>query len=186
MKDKQTFTPLHRLLHWTLAISVSGVFLTGFLRLYWMNKDKVVGIISGTSDLLSKDEMVGIAKNIQVSMWQWHIIFAYIIVGAFIIRIIYMLIKGIRFPDPFNKQLSFIERFQGGIYILFYLFVAFNIFSGSYHMWMPKSEFRTAITMIHKWAVYWFPIFLILHLGGVYLAEKSSHKGISSKMIGGE
>ncbi|MFA5573939.1 MAG: cytochrome b/b6 domain-containing protein [Brumimicrobium sp.] len=39
---------------------------------------------------------------------------------------------------------------------------------------------------VHKWGIYWFPIFIVLHLLGALLAEFSTKKGITSKMIGGD
>ncbi|MCO5249730.1 MAG: cytochrome b/b6 domain-containing protein [Chitinophagales bacterium] len=184
---KKTFTPLHRALHWILGISIMVSFITGFLRLYWMSKDKIVAIISDTvPNAISTDDMESIAKSIRSSMWEWHKIAAFAIVIVFTVRLIYMLVKGIRFPNPFSSQFSANERFQGLIYILFYLLVAFNIFSGFYHMFGPKSDFRNFVTMMHKWGVYWFPVFFILHIAGNYLAERGKDKGIVSKMIGGD
>jgi len=53
-----------------------------------------------------------------------------------------------------------------------------------------EKEFFTAyedtFETVHKWGLYWVPLFILLHFGGVALAEHTSDKGIASKMIGGD
>ena len=57
--------------------------------------------------------------------------------------------------------------------------------TGAYLKWWD-GDLKDAMETIHKWAIYWFPIFIILHFGGIWLAEKVAQKGIASKMIGGD
>ena len=37
-KPVKKFTAFHRLLHWIMAIAMPVLFITGFLRMYWMSK----------------------------------------------------------------------------------------------------------------------------------------------------
>lgn len=187
MEKKNKFTALHRLLHWVSALAMSVLFITGFLRMYWMNKNHMVSVIEtkvGTA--IPKEQMTDIAKTIREPMWEWHEIFAYVMIVAFIARIIYMIVKGIRFPNPFKKNIGMKERLQGFTYVYFYVFVFISASTG---ICLEKgffSQWGDNIEMIHKWGIYWFPIFIVLHLGGLLIAEHSSKKGIVSKMIGGE
>lgn len=48
------------------------------------------------------------------------------------------------------------------------------------------STYHDQIEAIHKLGIYWFPVFIILHLVGIVIAEITSNKGIVSKMIGGD
>src|SRR5690554_6532356 len=130
MEKKRKFTPLHRLLHWTIAVAMIVLFATGFLRMYWMNKHKMVDVIASKTQALPKEEMIEIAKAIRAPMWEWHVFFAYLMVFAFIIRIVYMLLKGIKFPNPFNNTLQLKGRLHGSVYILFYVFVFVSIITG--------------------------------------------------------
>jgi cytochrome b561 len=188
MQEYKKFTIIHRILHWSIALIMPVLFITGFLRMYWMNKNGMVSIIESktTASPLSKEVMTDIAKTIREPMWEWHELFANIMIVAFIARIIYMVVKGIRFPNPFNKTLVLKERLQGFIYIYFYVFVFISAFTGI----CIQKEFFTAyveqIEMVHKWGLYWFPIFIVLHLVGIAIVENTSKKGITSKMIGGE
>lgn len=186
MINQKKYTPLHRVLHWVMAIVMPILFVTGFLRMYWMSKMQITNAIASKTDALTKDQLSEIAADIRAPMWEWHEIFAKVMIVAFIVRIVYMVAKGIRFPNPFKANQALNERLQGFTYVYFYVFVAINAFTGL----CIENEWITAyyneIEDIHKWGVYWFPIFIILHAGGIMLAEISNKKGIASKMIGGD
>lgn len=185
-RNKKTFTLTHRILHWTMAFGMPILFITGFLRMYWMNKNGIVEIIASKTSALPKDQMVDIAKAIRQPMWQWHELFYYIIVIAFLARIIYMLVNGMRFPNPFKKNIVLKERLQGFTYIYFYIFVLVLIFTGVSMQQNLLPAFKSEIATLHKWGIYYFPIFIVLHFVGIVLGEISNKKGISSKMIGGD
>lgn len=185
MNLKNKYTVLHRILHWVMALAMPILFITGFLRMYWMNKNRISGMLENTGTM-TVDEASEIATSIREPMWEWHLIFAYVMVLAFIIRIIYMFARGIRFPNPFKPQHSIKEKLQGYTYIYFYLFVFISAFTGICINWDLFSAFHESIEAIHKWGLYWFPIFIILHFVGILVAEVTDQKGITSKMIGGE
>lgn len=186
MEKKRKFTSIHRLLHWIIAVAMIVLFGTGFLRMYWMNKHKMVDIIASKTQALPKEEMTEIAKAIRAPMFEWHVIFAYVMVAAFLLRIIYMITKGIKFPNPFNTKLQVKERLQGSVYLLFYFFVFVSIFTGVSLKQGFFPEYKDPIETVHKLGLYYFPIFIFLHFVGIVIAEYTDKKGISSKMIGGD
>lgn len=186
MEPTPKFTILHRSLHWIMALALPGLFITGFLRMYWMNKHHIVEVIASKTDLLSEEIMVDIAKTVRAPMWEWHVIFAQVMIVAFITRICYMIFKGIRFPNPFKTNIVLKERFQGSIYIFFYLFVFISAFTGISMRFNFFPEWKDNIEMIHKLGFYWFPAFIFLHLSGVLIAELTDKKGVVSNMIGGD
>ena len=96
-----------------------------------------------------------------------------------------MFVKEIRFPNPFSKNLVLKERLQGLTYIYFYVFVLISSITGVFIQNNLFSTYKNQIEMVHKWGIYWFPIFILLHLVGIVIAESSNKKGITSKMIGG-
>ena len=102
------FTTLHRLIHWLIAVSMLVLFATGFLRMYWMSKKTITAAISAelskNNVQVPQESVVGIAKSIINPMFDWHINFAYVLVFAYILRIIYLLAKGVRYPNPFSKS----------------------------------------------------------------------------------
>lgn len=186
MKNKVKFTPLHRFLHWTIAVAMSVLFSTGFLRMFWMNKHHIVSIIGSKTQAIAQDEMIDIAKAIREPMWEWHIIFAYVMIFAFLARIIYMIFKGIKFPNTFNTKLPIKERLQGSIYLFFYAFVLNSIVTGVSLKQGFFPEMKDTIETVHKLGIYWFPIFILLHIVGIVIAEHTNKKGISSEMISGK
>ena len=188
MESNSKFTAIHRSLHWIMALAMPVLFITGFLRMYWMNKNHVVSVIESKTAAtpITKDIMTDIAKTLRAPMWEWHEIFAYVMIIAFVARIGYMIAKGIRFPNPFAKTQPAKVRFQGFTYIYFYAFVFVSAVTGSLIQYHLLETYKDSIEMIHKWGLYWFPIFVILHIAGVVIAEMTTKKGITSKMIAGD
>ena len=186
-QEQKHFTPLHRVLHWAASLTMTVLFITGFLRINWMGKRTVITAIENETQNahLEKAQMLSIAKRILEPMWEWHELAAYVMFAIFLVRIFYMIRKGIRFPNFFASKLSTKERFQGLIYIVFYLFTAISIITGFYLMWID-GEWKEAMETVHKLAVYWFPIFVLLHVAGIVIGEMTNKKGVVSKMIGGE
>src|SRR5690606_11729928 len=185
MTIKQKFTALHRVLHWIMAITMPILFITGFLRMYWMGKQAVADAIASQGIEVTKEQAKAVYKVLREPMREWHFIFAHVMIFAFLARIIYMLVKGIRFSNPFKSNQPFKERLQGFTYIYFYVFVFISAITG---ICIEKGffpEWKANIETVHKWGIYWFPIFILLHLTGILIAEFSAKKGITSKMIGG-
>lgn len=187
MQETQKFTAVHRILHWLIALAMPVLFITGFLRMFWMNKKGMVSIIESKTAVapLPEEIMSDIASSIREPMWEWHEIFANVMIIALIARVVYMLFKGIRFPNPFGKHV-FRERLQGFVYLYFYLFVTISAVTGICIEKGFFESYKDTIEMVHKWGLYWFPIFIILHFSGIVVAEMTTKKGITSKMVGGD
>lgn len=186
MKTSEKFNRLHRALHWIIGISMAVLFSTGFLRMTWMGKEAVTKAIEKQGIAATKEQVLAVYKSLREPMWQWHEIFAKVVVISILVRMIYMIWKGIRFPNPFQSGKPLKERLQGFVYVYFYFFVLINAFTG---VCMEEGFFKSAhetMETVHKWGIYWFPIFILLHIGGIWIAEKTHQKGITSKMIGGE
>jgi cytochrome b561 len=154
--------------------------------MYWMSKKTIINSIENSSvDLtISSEQKSSIVKSIMSPMWEWHEIAAYLILAVFSIRIIYMIVRGISFPNPFKSSVAR-EKFQGWIYIFFYIFLAISTITGFYLKWFG-GELKETMETIHKWGIYIFPIFIIIHFIGIAIAENTHDKGITSKMIGGD
>jgi cytochrome b561 len=184
---KKEFTLTHRILHWSVTVLMFILFITGFLRINWMARRVIQNAVTQNTQGLeiTKAQMSGISKNIISPMWDWHVVAAYIMGGAFIIRLIYMAARGIRFPNPFQANISLKDRLQGSLYALFYLFVAVSVITGFYLKWID-GDLKDIMETIHKWAIYWFPVFVVLHFAGIWLAEQTNRRGVTSRMIGGE
>ncbi|MBW8360897.1 MAG: cytochrome b/b6 domain-containing protein [Kaistella sp.] len=185
------FTQLHRILHWIIAAAMFVLFMTGFLRMFWMSKKTISTAVNSELNAqqlqLPQESVLMIAKNIINPMFEWHINFAYVLVGAYVLRLLYMFWKGIRFPNPFSPNTDFKDKLQGMIYLLFYIFLAIQVLTGmSLQYELANEETLETAEKIHKFAVYWLPVFVMLHFSGIVYGELSNKKGIVSGMIGGD
>ena len=182
----QHFPRFHRLLHWITALAMTVMFITGLLRMTWMNKNHIVKIIEDKAAGIPAGKAAEIATAVREPMWEWHEAFAYVVFALLLARIVYMLASGIKFPNPLRRHMPIKERFQGLSYAYFYVFVAVSTFTGASLQQKWFAEYEDPIEAVHKWGLYWFPVFIVLHAGGIILAEYSSRKGITSKMISGD
>ncbi|WHF52035.1 cytochrome b/b6 domain-containing protein [Chryseobacterium gotjawalense] len=187
----KTYTVLHRILHWVFAAVMLVLFTTGFLRLYWMSKTVISDAMNKNVEIknlnLDTQSLRTIVHSVQDPMFEWHVYAAYIITFAFIARIIYMMVKGIKFPNPFVKNASNKDKFQGFIYLAFYLLIAVQIITGGILKYeIGTKSLADLAETVHKFAVYWTPVFILLHFAGVAISENTNRKGITSKMIGGD
>jgi cytochrome b561 len=187
----KTYTVLHRILHWVFAGVMLVLFTTGFLRIYWMSKTVITDAVNKNVEIknlnLDKQSLRTIVHSVQEPMFKWHVYAAYVITFAFIARVIYMIVKGIKFPNPFVKGVSGKDQFQGAIYIAFYFLIAIEIITGAILKFEIGTESLADLAeTVHKFAVYWTPIFILLHFAGIAISENTNRKGITSKMIGGD
>jgi len=186
--EERKFSLINRLLHWTIAFALLFLLLTIFLRQNWMNKHNVADILTAKlSELdvsLEDGQAVKIAKSIRKPMWNWHIYVGYVLIGLYFIKLLFMTIKGPVFLSPFSKSSSTKEKFQSWVYISFYIFLGFSLVTGALIVLWPDT-FKHSLEQWHVLSDYWLIGFIILHFGGVLLAELGGDKGIVSRMING-
>ena len=188
MRQKPNFTLLHRVLHWTIAIAIIFMFITVFLRSGWLNSKDLATAIANS--LAAKGITSGDAKNvsheISHSMFRWHAYVGYVLAGLYIIRLIYLFAKGIKFPSPFVKENSFKKKMQGWIYFAFYVLLGVMVCTGLF-LAFTKDEYpyHGAVQSVHEAVYYAMLAFVVVHFVGIYIGEKTEDKGIVSKMISG-
>ena len=154
-----------------------------------MNKNHVSQIIqtyiSTIGVSLTQEQSITLAKAIREPMWEWHIKIGYILTALFSIRFLLPLIGSCKFSNPFQKLLSAKEKFQFSVYIVFYACIVITLTTGLLIEHGPKSITDTAED-IHVLSIYYLITYLILHLGGVIMAELTNQQGIISKMVSGK
>jgi len=168
-----------------MAIGMLVLFSTGFLRMEWMSKRAVLEAAERQNLEVTQDQVVALYKVLREPMWRWHVYAAYLVTLCFGIRIVYMMARGLRFPNPFQQKISVRERIQGSVYLLFYLFILESMVTGFYLKWIAGS-WKESFETVHKLVMYLFPIFIAGHLIGIWIAEHGRKRGIASKMIGGD
>jgi cytochrome b561 len=188
MKNKD-YSLIYRLLHWAIAISMILLLCTIFLRMYWMNKNHVSDIIQqflATKNLsLSEDDTILLAKQIRQPMWIWHIYLGYVLVGLFALRFTLPFFGEMKFSSPFKAGLTLKEKFQSWVYIVFYICVFTSLLTGMMLKFGPESQ-EELMEEIHVLSLYYLLAYIVLHIGGVIMAEFTSDHGIVSRIIGGK
>jgi cytochrome b561 len=185
----KTYSSLYRALHWAMAIAMFLILGTIFLRLTWLNKFNVSQIIqeylSTTQQSLTEEESILLAKKIRQPMWDWHIYLGYALVGIFSLRFLLALFGVLPIQYPWTKGLQTKERFQNIVYIVFYIFITVSLVTGMLIKFGPKT-WKHNLEEIHELSIYYLVVYLILHLGGVLMAEFTDKKGIISNIISGK
>lgn len=188
MTDKR-FNLASRLIHWAIAFTFLYLLLTVLLRLGWMNKNSMGEIISSglaEKDItIDKDTAGTIAKQVRRPMWGTHTIAGYVLVALYLIRMAIFAIQGVTVISPFKKDITGYQRFRSFVYLLFYVFVAVSLITGLFIVFGPDSvhEFNEEV---HKLSLYYMVAFIVLHIGGVVMADGGKERGIISKMISGD
>ena len=186
--ETRNYPAIYRIMHWAIAISMLLLLLTIFLRLTWMNRDNMAGIIqafmSGTDQSLSQDQLIVLAKQIRKPMWDWHIYLGYVLTGLFSIRMALPFVGRMEFSNPFKGNLTLKEKFQYGVYLVFYSCVAVSLITGLIIKFGPKN-LKNSMEEIHVLSIYYLVAFIVIHLGGVLRAEFTSQQGLISRIISG-
>jgi cytochrome b561 len=185
--ENRSYSTIYRIMHWAIGFTMLFILFTIFLRLTWLNRENVANIIKANlpaDKTLTEKEIATLARQIRKPMWDWHIYLGYILTGLYIIRISLPFFGQMKYSNPIKKDLTTKIKFQFWVYIFFYLCVATSLFTGLMIEFGPEA-LKDPMEDIHVLSIYYLVAFLILHLGGVLMAEFTSDKGIVSKIVSG-
>lgn len=183
------FDRTFRIMHWLLAILMFLLLITIFLRLTWLEKYSVAEIINAyAADQqieIGQDQAVTLAKKIRKPMWQWHIWLGYAITAVYVLRMLLPLFGRMRFASPHQAGLSTQTRWQYLIYLIFYVLLGASLTTGLLIEFGPEAWHET-VEEVHVLSIYYLLTYMVLHLGGVFLAEITSMPGLISRIISGD
>ena len=187
--ETRNYSKVYRILHWLIALTFILLLLTIFLRKTWMEKNHVAGIIQdflgdNGHTALSEDEAILLAKKIRKPMWNWHIYFGYVLTGLYCIRLALPFFGEMKFSSPFKAELDSKTKFQFWVYLVFYVCTAISLITGLFIEFGPKN-LKDLMEEIHVLSLYYLLGFMVLHFGGVLLAECTTQKGLISRIISG-
>lgn len=186
--ENRDYSLIYRITHWAIALCLIFLLLTIFLRLTWMNKENVADIIQNylgaTDKSLTREELIVLAKQIRKPMWNWHIYTGYVLTGLFCIRLALHFFGRMKFSNPLDKQLNLKMKFQYWVYLIFYACLAISLITGLVMEFGPKNM-KNIMEEIHVLSIYYLIPFLILHLGGILMAEFTNQPGIISRIVSG-
>ena len=187
--ETRNYSKVYRILHWLIAFSFILLLITIFLRKTWMEKNHVAEIIQAfLADkgypALPEDDAILLAKKIRKPMWDWHIYLGYVLTGLYCIRLAVPFFGEMKFSSPFKAGLDMKTKFQFWVYLVFYACTAVSLITGLIIEFGPKA-YKKPMEEIHELSLYYLLGFMILHFGGVLIAELTSDKGLVSRIISG-
>ena len=187
--ETRNYSKVYRILHWLIAFSFILLLITIFLRKTWMEKNHVAEIIQAfladkSYPALPEDDAILLAKKIRKPMWDWHIYLGYVLTGLYCIRLAVPFFGEMKFSSPFKAGLDMKTKFQFWVYLMFYVCTAVSLITGLIIEFGPK-EYKKPMEEIHELSLYYLLGFMILHFGGVLIAELTSDKGLVSRIISG-
>ncbi|MFB9055696.1 cytochrome b/b6 domain-containing protein [Mariniflexile ostreae] len=163
---------INRILHGAIALCVTLIIGSIFLRMTWLNKNDIADVIQGylqsAEQSLSRDQIIILAKKIRQPMWNWHFYIGYFLTGLVAIRFLLSLFWKTEFPNPFIKQLPIKIKFQNWVYIIFYICLTISLISG-FIIEFSSGDFKALIKVVHKLSLYYLIPFIIIHLGGIFV-----------------
>ena len=187
--ETRNYSKVYRILHWLIAFSFIFLLITIFLRKTWMEKNHVAEIIQAfladkSYPALPEDDAILLAKKIRKPMWDWHIYLGYVLTGLYCIRLAVPFFGEMKFSSPFKAGLDMKTKFQFWVYLVFYVCTAVSLITGLIIEFGPK-EYKKPMEEIHELSLYYLLGFMILHFGGILIAELTSDKGLVSRIISG-
>lgn len=188
MMEKRNYSVIYRLMHWSIALCMLFILFTVFLRLTWMNKENVANILqkyfADTNTSLTREQLIDLAKQIRKPMWVWHNYAGYVLSALFFLRLTLPFFGELKFANPFNKQLALKVKLQYWVYLVFYVCVLISLFTGLAIEFGP-ANMKNTVEEIHVLSIYYLLTFLVLHVGGILIAEFTVNPGIISRIVRG-
>ncbi len=204
-RKKKYSSPL-RLWHWLSAIVITGSLLTVLANSTITNGRANAAIIkaqlSNNKVLVNSNQARGAAHEISDKVWELHTYFGYVLAGLFLFRLIVeifqpadqRLIPKIKsayrhyYIIKQNREQAKHEFVVKTLYAIFYLLLMIMAVTGlclAFEDDVAALKKIHAIREIHGFCMYLIIAFIVVHLAGVFLAERKDSPGIVSDMING-
>jgi len=195
-----------RFWHWANAIVISGLLITVLINSTILTQNsalQVRSVLQKDIPAFSPDQARTAVGLLQDNVWDIHILFGYGLAALLLLRIIaeFFEVADRKFINGFKKawhQFKVIKKEREkakhdvvvkSIYIVFYLLLLIMVTTGlslAFRHNLPFSKsLQHSIKEVHGFCMYLILAFIVVHLAGVFLAERKESKGIVSDMING-
>ncbi|TSD63318.1 cytochrome b/b6 domain-containing protein [Inquilinus sp. KBS0705] len=195
-----------RFWHWVNFIVISGSLITVLINSTITDDRATSGLLktelqkSGAT--VTDEQTRGAAHALSDSVWAVHIYFGYVLAGLLVFRLLLEFFqladqRFIRKMKSAYKQFNTIKKREvarheltvKAIYAVFYLLLIVMAVTGLFLAFEdamePYKAIRHSVKEVHGFCMYLIIAFIVVHLAGVYLAERKDGKGIVSDMING-
>ncbi|MBB6125921.1 cytochrome b/b6 domain-containing protein [Mucilaginibacter lappiensis] len=196
-----------RIWHWANTIVISGSLLTVLINSTIINERPVSALVKtelkNAGATVSDEQAGSVAHALGDSVWKIHIYFGYVLVGLLLFR---LALEFFQLADQkfIRKMKSAYRQFQTmkknrevakheftvkAIYAVFYILLMVMAVTGLFlafeDLLAPFKSIRHSVKYVHGFCMYLILAFIVVHLAGVFLAERKDSQGIVSDMING-
>lgn len=198
---------LLRIWHWLNAFAMFGTLGTVLLRktfLSWRTNAQVIEAeVRELGANITAAQAADNAKTIRTPMWEWHYIFGFALIGLLAFRIFIAftdrsqapLLSVVRefkrfrmLPAPHKRAGAHLLMVKAS-YVVFYLMLLLMGISGSVMYFADTlgiaKETVDSIKGNHELAMWFFVVFVPVHILGIVVAELRGERGLISDMIHG-
>jgi len=203
---KKKYSPSLRLWHWLSAAVITGSLLTVLTNSIFTNGHQNAVVIqkelSDQNVSVTTDQARHAAHEIGDKVWAVHTYFGYTLAALLLFRIILeffqvadqKLIRKIKIAHNHyyvtrkDAELARHELVVKSLYVAFYIVLTIMVVTGlclAFEDDVPALKAIHAIREVHGFCMYLVIAFIIVHVVGVFLAERKDSKGIVSDMING-
>jgi Ni/Fe-hydrogenase 1 B-type cytochrome subunit len=203
---KRYSSPL-RLWHWANAVVISGSLITVLINSTILDDRSSAMFMKGnfqeTGVQLTDEQTKTVAHAMSDNVWGIHIYFGYVLVTLLLFRLVLEIfqladqkfirqIKSIYrhyFVIKKQRELARNEMVIKTIYAVFYILLIIMATTGLFlafeDFFAPYKAIRHSVKEVHGFCMYLILTFIVVHIAGVFLAERKNSKGIVSDMING-
>ena len=196
-----------RIWHWTFFLGVTATLIAVLLASTVFRTRNNISMVQeqlqGKGATVSQDQARAVAHEYNDKLWELHTYIGYFLCGLLLIRILIeimqpgeeklrtRLIRALRLSpgSPKEKQERRHYIRVKVMYLVFYCLILIMVLTGLGLAFEDFPLFKTwhrGITQVHSFVQYLIYGFILLHLGGVTLADLGEHKGLVSGMIHGK
>ncbi len=182
-----------RIWHWLHALVVIGLIGTVLLRktfLSWRDNSEILTDKLFDMDIdVTLEQSKILAKAIRAPMWEWHIILGYALAALVIYRLLLFFTESEKKSFINFSSLNLHKKMVKLSYIGIYTILLFMTVSGFVLLFYKDLGLlkTTAhdINVLHEFMFIFIWAFVLLHLGGLIVADNTDEKGVISDMING-
>jgi len=193
-----------RFWHWGNAIVITGSLLTVLVNSTvlagWPTRTFVIDNLKKSGTTVTEDQVRSLVGGLRDRVWDIHVYFGYFLAALLVFRLIYEVfakdkklarqIKGAYnlYRTGQNRLIARHELVVKSLYATFYLLLIIMAATGlclAFDDDIPALHKMHWIKEVHGFCMYLVLAFIVVHLVGVFLAERKDSKGIVSDMING-
>lgn len=196
-----------RLWHWANTIVISGSLITVLINSTLNDRRTVSKVVidelQNGGVTVTPQQANSVGHTLSDNVWEIHTYFGYVLAALLLFRLVleFFQLADQKFIRKMklvyaqfqttkkNRELARHELAVKSIYSVFYLLLIIMAITGLFlafeDLLAPFKAIRHSIKEVHGFCMYLIIAFIVVHLAGVFLAERKESSGIVSDMING-